>query len=206
MHMKKYLLDRFRIKEGRLPFLTFFTAGIVAGILFINMGKSILLENTGLLDEYTLYEMKYMVVDSSALFYYVLKQRLGTALVLAVMSTTYLGLLVCSGFVLWYGVCTGAFLATAVIRYGIKGILLLLVGSFPQYFIYVPAVIALLFWCRMLYGKIYLDRTFTTEWSDSFGLPKCVLKLTGILGIVIVGCMLESYLNPALLQALLKNF
>ena len=43
----------------------------------MNMGKSILLEKTGPLDEYTLYHMKYMTINSNALFYYVLRQRFG---------------------------------------------------------------------------------------------------------------------------------
>lgn len=204
--ISKYGINKYGIKEGNLPFLTIFTAGIVAGIFFMNLGKSILLENTGLLDEYTLYDMKYMTVDSSALFYYVVKQRLGSVLVLAVLATTYLGLVVCGGFVLWYGLCTGAFLATAVIRYGIKGILLVLVGIFPQYLIYVPAVMGMLVWCRKLYRAIYLDRSFTAEWTNSFGLPKCLLQLAGILCVLVVGCVLESFLNPLFVQALLKIF
>lgn len=206
MYMNRYGIGRYGFKEGNLPFLTIFTAGIVVGIFVISLGKSILLENTGLLDEYTLYDMKYMTVDSSALFCYVLKQRLGSALVLAVLSTTYLGLAVCGGFVLWYGVCTGAFLATAVIRYGIKGILLVLVGIFPQYLIYVPAVIGMLFWCRKLYRKIYLDKSAASEWEKGFGLPKCVLQLVGILSVLVVGCVLESFINPTFMQALLKIF
>lgn len=204
--MNQYHIDGLRFKEGNLPFLTIFTAGIVAGILFVNFGKSILLENTGLLDEYTLYGMKYMIVDSSALFYYVIRQRLGSMLVLAILTTTYLGMLVCGGYVLWYGVCTGAFLAAAVIRYGIKGILLVLVGVFPQYLVYIPVMIGMLLWCRRIYRKIYLERNHTTEEAGGFGIPKFLLLLIGIFGALVVGCMLESFLNPVLMQALLRVF
>ena len=54
-------------KGTGLPVLPVFFAGLAAGILVMNIGKSILLENTGLFDEYTLYNMKYMTVDNSAL-------------------------------------------------------------------------------------------------------------------------------------------
>ena len=144
-------IGRYRIYEGRLPLVTIFMAGLFVGIFFMNFGKSILLENTGLLDEYTLYHMKYMTVDSSALFYYVLRQRLSRIIILAVLSTTYLGLAVCIGISFWYGMCAGAFMATTVLRYGIKGILLVVTGIFPQYLIYVPAMIAMLLWCQKLY-------------------------------------------------------
>lgn len=192
-------IQKYRLQEGKLPLATIFTVGIFAGMILVNFGKSILLENTGLLDEYTLYHMKYMTVDGSALFYYILKQRLSGLLILAVLSTTYLGLVVCGGITLWYGMCAGVFLATAVIRYGLKGILLVVVGIFPQYLIYVPAMVVMLFWCQNLYRGIYLDRTYSFQ-------PKCLLQLVVIFFAFFVGCVLESFLNPYLLQGLLKIF
>lgn len=172
----------------------------------MNFKKSILLENTGLLDEYTLYYMKYMTVDSSALFYYVLRQRLGRLLVLALLSTTYLGLAVCAGAALWYGGCAGMFLATAVIRYGMKGILLVLVGILPQYLIYAPAMILMFAWCQRLYRAIYLDRTYGSDSDKAFFWSRRLLQLVGILLIFAVGCILESFLNPYLMKGLLKIF
>ena len=68
----------------------------------MNIGKSILLDKTGVFDEEVLYHMKYMTVDCNALFYYVLRKRLLTVLILAVLSTTYLGMAVCVGAALWY--------------------------------------------------------------------------------------------------------
>lgn len=195
-----------RIWEGRLPLVTVFTAGLFAGMLLMNFGKSILLENTGLLDEYTLYHMKYMTVDSSALFYYVLRNRLGRVLALAILSTTYLGMLVCIGTVAWYGMCAGAFLAAAVIRYGLKGILLVLTGIFPQYLIYVPAMVILLLWCRRTYFAIYIDRSFGTDSERRHLLPKSLLQLAGILIAFAAGAALEGFINLYLITGLLKIF
>ncbi len=190
---------RYHIRDGKLPLLTIFTAGVFAGMVIMNLGKSILLENTGLLDEYTLYHMKYMTVDSSALFYYVLKERLGLLLMLAVLSTTYLGLVVCSGMTLWYGICAGSFLAAAVLRYGIKGILFVIVGVFPQYIIYVPAMVVMLLWCQRIYKKIYLEKT-------ELFIPRSLVQLMGILFVFVIGCVLESFLNPYFLRGFLQIF
>ena len=143
------------IKGTKLPVLPIFFAGVVAGVLVMNIGKSILLENTGLFDEYTLYNMKYMTVDSNALFSYVFRERILKFLAIAVLSTTYLGLAVCVGAVAWYGMSAGAFLSALVIRYGIKGGFLALVAMFPHYLIYIPAFLALLGWCENLYRGIY---------------------------------------------------
>ncbi len=199
-------VKRYGMRDGKLSFATIFTIGVLAGMFIMNFGKSILLENTGLLDEYTLYHMKYMTVDNSALFYYILRQRIGGLLILAVMSTTYLGLMVCGGVTLWYGICTGAFLATAVIRYGLKGILLVIVGVFPQYLVYIPAMVVMLFWCQRVYRMIYLDRTYALEHEKKLLLPRFLLQLLGILLFFAVGCVLEGFLNPYLLRGLLKVF
>lgn len=201
MHIRNY-----RLREGKLPLITIFTVGILAGILFVNLGKSILLESTGLLDEYALYQMKYMTVDSKALFYYVLKERLTGLMLLAVMSTTYLGLVVCAGAAFWYGMCAGMFLATSVIRYGVKGLLLVVVGIFPQYLVYVPAMLWMLLWCQSLYQVIYLDKTYGAKQPDiSFLYPR-LLRLTGIFALFLLGCVLESFLNPTLMKGLLRVF
>ncbi|MDE6168935.1 MAG: stage II sporulation protein M, partial [Acetatifactor sp.] len=125
--------------SGRLKLLPVFCAGLLAGIVIMNLGKSILLENTGLFDEDTLYHMKYMTVDGSALFSYVFRKRIMTVLILAMLATTYLGLAVCVGTAFWYGMSAGGYLTALALRYGLKGILLALAGVFPQYLLYVPA-------------------------------------------------------------------
>ena len=183
----------------------------------MNMGKSILLEKTGLLDEYTLYHMKYMTINSNALFYYVLRQRLGTLFVMAVFATTYLGLAVEIGVVLWYGLAGGSFLSALVIRYGLKGVLFAVTGMIPQYLLYVPAMVLLLFWCENVCRSIYFRHTVYGE-NDGHGIRRNIpllqkrtpiirlLLLGGIAVLVIMGCMLESYVNPFLLSSLLKVF
>ena len=200
------MLGKYRTKTGKIPLATIFAAGLFLGMLILNFGKSILLDNTGLLDEYTLYHMKYMTVDSSALFYYVLRNRLVRVLGLAVLSTTYLGMAVCVGYVFWYGMCAGIFLSAAVIRYGIKGILLVLAGIFPQYLLYVPMMIFLLLWCQRLYRMIYLEKHSASGLDKSRFLPKVILELGGVLLALLAGCVVESFLNPYLVIGLLKIF
>lgn len=192
------------MKEARLPVLPIFCISFVAGILVMNIGKSILLENTGLFDEYTLYTMKYMTVDSNALFSYVLRERLVRLLILTVLSTTYLGLAVCVGTVIWYGTSAGAFLAALTLRYGIKGIFLAVVAVFPHYLIYVPVLLALLAWCETLYRCIY-GRTVDFGEDKAF-LPKKLIRLAAIFGAAVVSCLLEAYVNPLILLSYLRVF
>ena len=192
------------LKTGNNTFLTLFCAGLVAGILVINMGKSILLGDGGMFDESTLYHLKYMTVDSNALFCYVFRKRLIRILGLAVLSTTYLGLVACMGASLWYGFSAGAFLTTLAIRYGIKGILLAVISMFPQYLIYVPVILALLFWCVELFWGIYVRGEYSA--ADRGFLVKKTGRLLLLILVLVIGCLMEAYMNPYLLMGFLKIF
>lgn len=192
-------------KPDRRGFLVFFCVGLFFGILVTNIGKSILLGDAGLFDEETLYHMKYMTVDSSALFCYVLRKRLGRMIALAVLSTTYLGLAACMGAAFWYGMSAGTFLAALAMRYGVKGILLALVSVFPQYLVYVPVMLAMLSWCESIFRGIY-GRSGGYEAPDKgFWLKKAGQLAAGLMAAA-AGCLLEGYLNPYLLLGFLKIF
>ncbi len=170
----------------------------------IQMGKSILLGDGGMFDESTLYHLKYMTVDSNALFFYVFRKRLFRLLGLAVLSTTYLGLIACMGAAFWYGLSAGAFLAALTIRYGIKGILLALISMFPQYLVYVPVLLALLIWCEELFRGIYVRGEYSA--ADRGFVLKKAGRLLVLIAVLIVGCMMEAYMNPYLLMGFLKIF
>lgn len=199
-------IPRYRMYNGKLPLWPIFLAGTLAGILIMNVGKSILLEDTGLLNEYTLYHMKYMTVDSSALFYYVLQLRMKSFAALVILATTYLGLFVCMGASFWYGFSVGAFLSALMIRYGLKGLLFAFFGIFPQFLLYVPAMAALLLWCERLYKSIYLKSGYHTEAAGGISIPRNLLRLAVILGIFLLGCLAESFINPGIMSWLLKIF
>ena len=44
--------------------------GFIVGLLLMNLGKKVLFENSDILSEYTLTEMKYSPVDKNAFFFY----------------------------------------------------------------------------------------------------------------------------------------
>ena len=191
---------------GKQKFATLFCVGFLTGILVMNLGKSILLEETGLFDEYTLYHMKYMTVDSSALFCYVFRKRIGAVLILAVLATTYLGFAAAAGAALWYGISAGAFLASLTLRYGIKGILLALISVLPHYLLYIPAMLILLLWCEELFRGIYSRGGGGFSAGDKGFLMKKAGQLVLIMLATTVGCLLEGYINPFLLLGYLKIF
>lgn len=187
---------------SKFPYL--FLAGTLLGIILMNLGKKFLLADTGLLNEEALYHMKYMTVDGNALFWYVMGIRLKPLVSLVVLATTYLGIVAVWGTAAGYGVWTGMFLAAAVIRYGVKGILLVMTAIFPQYVIYGPAFFFLLVWCEQICRLIYFEKGIRLR-SRQVVLVK-LLQLVAIIAVIIAGCALESYVNPLILIKLLKKF
>ena len=191
---------------NKLPLGSLFWIGVLVGIIVMNLAKSILLDGTGLLDEYTLYHMKYMTVDSGALFYYVLWLRVKAALLLIVFATTYLGMAVCAGATVWYGFSFGAFASALMMQYGLKGIVFGVLSVFPQMLLYVSAAIALLRWCVQLNRSIYFQRDIMADVEKNVPLSRRVLRLLGILGVILLGCLAESFINPEIMEWLLSIF
>ena len=96
------------------------------------------------------------------------------------------------------------FLSTAVFRYGIKGILLGIVSIFPHYLCYLPAMILLLRWCEDMHRSIYFYNNTTGQGKKS--LPGRLGKLALIWIALVFGCLLECFVNPALLKGFLQFF
>lgn len=201
-----------KTRQSRL-LLGIVALGFLLGLVLMNTGKKVLLENTGLLNENILYTLKYAPVDSNAFFLYVLQKRLGCALILAVLSTTWLGLAAVWTCAAWLGISFGMLVMAALLRYGLKGILLIAVGIFPQAFVYFPAALLLLRWsyefCMTIYfpDKIQGSALLHGESGGKYApLRKKVVTFVLLLGVVIIGCVLESYVNPKLVMNLLQIF
>lgn len=192
------------LPAGKLPLRFLFLIGFVIGLSAAYFGRRIWFQTTGILDEDTLYRMKYMTVDSGVLFAYVLCKRCRNFIVLIIMATTYLGLVFCGGITVKYGFSIGFFISTAIYRYGVKGLLLGIVGAFPQYLCYVPAILLLIRWCEDLHRSIYFYHNITGQGKKS--LPSRLGKLALILMVLVFGCILECFVNPVLLKGFLQFF
>lgn len=192
------------LPAGKIPLRFLFLTGSVMGLFAVYFGKGTWFKTAGMLDEDTLYRMKYMTVDSSGLFAYVLCKRCRDFLVLIIMATTYLGLIFCGGITVKYGLSVGFFLSTAVFRYGIKGILLGIVSIFPHYLCYLPVMVLLIRWCEDLHRSIYFYHNITGQGKKS--LPGRLGRLALILFALLFGCVLECFVNPVLLKGFLQFF
>ena len=200
------------MKEKRVVKRSFF-AGLILGIIIMSFGRSILLDQTGLLEKEVLLQAISVSPDKNALFAYVFRKRIGMAFFMAILSTTYLGMVTAVAESLWLGVLTGGFVTAMVLRYGLGGLLLVFAAMFPQYLLYAPAIYTLLLFCmentRILYGmrntymanKHISNKQITNTKAPI--LARRVLFFVWILIFLIVGCFLESHLNPIIMRKIL---
>lgn len=196
------------LKQGR-ALAVIAAAGFAVGLVLMQIGKKALLDNTGLLSEYMLYDMKYSGIDSHAFFLYVLQKRIGTALILAVLSTTWLGLAAAWTGAAWIGISFGMLMMASMLRYGLKGVLLIFAGVFPQGLLYFPAALLLLQWSYEFCTAIYYPermKEFHEVKDRSQLLRRKALRFPVLLGGLFAGCLLEGYINPRIVAGLLKIF
>ena len=182
--------------------LYLFMMGLFLGILFVNFRHEIWVREDGLLCVAVLEQMRSSESDSTYLLGYVLRHRLLSVFFLGLLSSTAIGLPVICGYVCYLGASAGCLLSVAVIRYGIRGLFFVIAGIFPQAILLIPGYLLLFLWGmergrvveydNILYGKQYI--------------LKKGIKLIGILAVILAGCLLESYVNPSVLQFFLKIF
>ena len=139
--------------------------GFFAGALGMILKQENLLYNTGFLDGYTLGPIKYLEPDTGKLLVTVVMQRIGVAVLLVILSTTYLGSVAAYLYQLWSGLAAGVLAAGSVIRYGIKGILLVAGSLLPQQLILIPAFFAAVY--EML--RTVQDHVFPGHFRRLFG-------------------------------------
>ena len=154
------------------------------------MRKGEVLIQTSLFSEASLKELQGQLTGDAAGILFILKERLAIIYSMFLLATTSLGNIYVHLSVLWYGISSGLFLTIVLMRYGIRGILLLIAGMFPHYLIYVPAIIL----------TLHISKDKRTINSKFVG------QLLVITVVVIIGCILECYVNPAVVAKILKKF
>lgn len=198
---------QFGIKNGyHMAYL--FMIGLFMGILLVNFGHDTWIRNGSLLGAEMMNRLKNSRPVGEGLVGYVLRHRLFTGCLLCLVSTTLIGMPFLCAYICYMGFSAGCLLSVAVIRYGIRGLLFMAAVLFPQALLLVPAYILLFFWAAEVNRTLYAPRTQLEgyeRYSRHFYLKKGA-QIVGIMAVVIMGCLLESYVNPGILHFVLKIF
>ncbi len=191
-----------------------FLGSFFLGVFLMNMGNELLLTENGIFSPASVERLRYIEIDSGRFLRYVLKHRVGESAALILLSTTALGLAAVYVWVFWQGMLAGMTITAAIIRFGIKGLLLLLGTLFPHQLLLIPAQVMLLGWCfencgraRSMGGGMYGNGGMAPAYgSRRQRLLRQGIALLWIAIVILIGCILESYVNPMLVSDLVKIF
>lgn len=185
-----------------------FCMGFFLGILIMNFGSNRFLKDGNLMDMAALSRMRYMEIDGGSFLLYELPRRFKLFLLLFLFSTTCFGIALSYLCIAWQGILTGIIMTAVVMKFGLKGIVLIFAGIFPQHFLFVPAVVMMLCWCCETCSTLYFPEK--TMWHLYHDKRKEYVHQAGMLiwifCMVIIGCILECYVNPILVSDIVQLF
>ncbi|WP_251389478.1 stage II sporulation protein M [Mediterraneibacter agrestimuris] len=166
----------------------FFMPGFLLGILYVNLIAGQYLAESGIFSEYFLKQYALAEVTAPEYIVYLAGTRLFPFLVMTGLIFTRARRIAAGIFLVWTGFLGGMLLTMAAFSMGVKGIILCIVGVMPQFILYIPAYVVLL-WYAMTVSISTWNRQKTVF---------VVLMMT-------MGIVLEAYINPLFLQVFLKT-
>lgn len=202
-NMRQFFLRDYVKNAIRVFFL-----GIILGIIFIVLCRGRLQTDVYLLNEEWILSIQNKTIENKSLFVYVLLKRVKEMGIMILFATTFAGLVCMYGYIAFWGVGVGALIAISCLRYGFKGLMLMSAASFPQVIFYLPAFLYLFHLCYQLCVKLYFphkDYWKTGGSTKVFLLKNAVFAFFTLL-VVIIGTVLESYVNPKIFFAFINSF
>jgi hypothetical protein len=152
-------------------------------VVLVCIGQEWWLTGTEFLNRDFLTELNTMEIDKRALFFLCMGRRIRAFLFLWLLSYSSLNRPVTWGYFALRGGYTGCVMETLVIRYGYRGLILYLSMVLPQGFFYALGFILLGKWCT--------------------GEKSRILLLSFV--VVIIGVVMESYVNPEVFFLVLEK-
>lgn len=175
----------------------------VAGIFMANIMGREAVSNAGILNDYFVEKFQYTQINGENLFFYILGERIPLLLLLLLLAFSAFGIIGGILMIGWQGFSVGFMLSSAIAKYGMKGILLVLGGLFPQYLFYLPVYLLYCYLTVYLRQRLYMERRGQML-DRGYICAAGLLAGAGLLFLFVAGIFLESYINPVILKQILK--
>lgn len=183
--MRETFIYRRSVQTGTYLILLF--AGILLGVLLVQTQASMAF--AGIFSEYFLNQYAALSIDYKRLFRYVGSCRIGQYVFLVCCCALSSAPLLYGALIFGMGMTWGTVLSISILRLGMKGILICVVGIFPHIFFYIPA-----------FGWTFL-------WILRRGNSRRKYLILSAVGFFFLffGIVSEVYLNPLILQQILRK-
>ena len=172
-------------------FLIIFLAGTAIGFLVINLGEDFFYQRAGIISEYYLRQDKYQATDGRALLAEIAPKRLFWVLALSAAAVTDLALALMMIVILWAGAAGGIILGISILKFGWEGVFFAVGAMLPHVCFYAAG-----FYLLMQELFLWMDQR---KRLGSFSIRKA----TKSFGLIFLGILTESFLNPWLLPWLI---
>lgn len=194
------------VTRDKKPWFSIFMIGFIGGVIFINLWIQWKGESISIASRDTISQLEHLIIDRELLFSYILKTRMKMIGIMILLSTTMIGIGINYLAVGWLGASMGILLSNLAMEFGIKGTLVFLGCIFPHYFIYIPLIISIANWCYRVCAKLYFPHKDYSlmQGTKKQQFIKLLLELCIILFFLIIGILVESYINPIFLHNMLK--
>ena len=180
-------------------------AGIVFGFLFARIFKGYYWNSMELINTDYLYKIRDAAIDYPVLLRYVLWNIYRSFILFWIISATAIGIPYMALCILYGGFQCGFFLTVILMRYNLKGILLIFGYTFPHYLIYIPVAFLCLrtgYWlCRSMYYDNKLGRKGKAE-----KIARHIILIILLALVLLIGALLETYVSSFLLKKILLLF
>lgn len=177
-----------KILHTRKQLFVYFMPGFLLGIIYVNLIMKKYTAESGIFSDYFLKQYQTAEIIAQEYIWYLLKVRAVPFLLLLGSAFTKLRKFASIAFLVWTGFSSGLLLSMAVLGMGIKGSILCIVGILPQFLLYIPAYMVVIW-----YSYTYPQNRWNTQKSIFVGLT------------LFVGILLEVYVNPIMMQIFLKT-
>lgn len=177
-----------KILHTRKQLFVFFMPGFLLGIFYVNLIMKKYTAEPGIFSDYFLKQYQSASIVVQEFIWYLTKIRFVPFLLLLGLAFTKVRKISTVAFLVWTGFSSGMLLSMAVLDKGIKGSLLCLVGTFPQFLFYIPAYMVVIW-----YGYTYPQNSWNVQKSVFVGLA------------MVGGGIMEVYVNPIVMQAFLST-
>lgn len=175
-----------------------FVFGMILGAMAVNALADSAVDRAGILSDYFLRQYKYLEINTTELFLYIMKKRMKWIFLLWAAGFTAAGLPCAAVYVLWMGFSAGTLMGIAVLKLGAEGLLFTAAAVFPQILFYIPA------WIFFLNG-IYLKEGGQMKHRGlGGGAAGYAVVLAGMCLFMVFGILLESSLNPWIVKQILR--
>lgn len=162
--------------------------GFLAGIIYANLMSKDYIASIGIFNDFFLDQYSQAEIDVMEYMWYVIRIRVTPVILIAALGSTKLRRAVAAAFLAWTGFGGGMIMTSAVLKMGIKGLILCLIALTPHFIFYAAGYMVLLW---------YLYTCPESKWN--------MAKTVSMILFITVGVLLECYVNPIIMELFLKT-